>query len=91
MSDQPDAFEAATCFFGAKLQEIMDTGLSRRDIAEAAHLQTSTVSRLINGARLNPALGTVLRVAHAFDKEPGDLMPTLAELKQMVNGTGTVD
>ena len=77
-------FEAAVSKFGATLQELLNTGITRQDIAERCGLQPSTVSRLINGSRQNAYVETVLRVAYAFDIEPAVMLPTLAELKLMV-------
>ncbi len=79
-----DPFESATAYFGASLRQILDTGVTRQDMGHRIKVQTSTVSRLINGSRLNPMLSTVLRTAYAYDMEPATLMPTLAELKAMV-------
>ena len=80
-----DPFQAAASHFGAKLQELMDTGLTRSDIAERCGVQTSTISRLINGSRVNAYVETVLRVSYAFEIEPGILLPSLDEIKLMVH------
>jgi len=79
-----DPFESATAYFGASLRQILDTGVTRQDMGQRIKVQTSTISRLINGSRLNPMLSTVLRTAHAYGMEPAALMPSLAELRAMV-------
>jgi DNA-binding XRE family transcriptional regulator len=92
-------FEAGTAYFGVQLRHInegtgfrtAEGGFDQKTIARHAHLQTSTISRLVRGARANPYLDTVLRIAHAFDIEPAELMPSLAELKAMVAASGGTD
>lgn len=87
-SDAPlDPFHAATGYFGCELQSILDTGVTRKDIAEKIGVQASTVGRLIGGSRVNPYLETVLRTAYAYGKEPAELLPTLADLRAMVDAS----
>lgn len=86
------AYDAGAAYFGVQLRHIHEGtgfragegGFDMKDIAMHAGVQASTVSRLINGVRINPYLDTILRVAIAFDIEPGALLPTLSDLKAMV-------
>ena len=85
-------FDAAAAYFGVQLRHIHEGtgfrdgfgGYDLKDIGMHAGIQASTVYRLIRGARVNPHLDTILRIAHAFDVEPGVLLPSLSDLKIMV-------
>ncbi len=79
-----DPFDAATGYFGAWLQGKVDEGFTRKDVAMKVGVQASTVGRLMSGSRSNPYLDTLLRAAYAFQVEPAEMMPKLAELNEMV-------
>lgn len=92
-------YEAAASYFGVQLLHIHEGtgfregkgGFEMKDIAMHAGIQASSVSRLIRGARVNPYLDTVLRIACAFDVEPAALLPSLSDLKAMVRAAGGTD
>lgn len=85
-------FDAAASYFGVQLLHIHEgtgfrtgqQGFDLQDIGMHAGIQASTVYRLIRGGRINPHLDTILRIADAFDIEPAELLPSLADLKAMV-------
>lgn len=92
-------FDAAASYFGVQLRHIHEGtgfrdgfgGYDLKDIGMHAGIQASTVYRLIRGARVNPYLDTILRIAHAFDIEPGTLLPNLSDLKTMVKASSGAD
>lgn len=89
-------YDGAASYFGVQLRHIQEgtgfrsgqSGYDLQDIGMHAGIQASTVYRLVRGGRINPHLDTILRIAHAFDIEPAVLLPSLADLKAMVEASG---
>ena len=80
-----DPYIAAAGKLRIELNKILDEGLTLQTVADMTGTQASTISRLARGDRSNPYIDTVLRIALAFNREPASLLPTLEQLRSIVD------
>lgn len=74
MASNPDDVYVGTALLGATLRERRElAGLSRKKVAAMSGVGYDTLFSIETGRRL-PNLGTLLRLAHALDTTPRDLL-----------------